>query len=138
MNTLSGGMPELAKAWTAFQKDVGLRPIRDNSDYERITELANSLSDEVGTDEDHPLYSLLDLAMELIGRWEEEHVQIPEAEPREVLRYLIEENNLKQKDLGEIASQALISDILAGRREISKRLAKSLAERFHVGIGAFL
>lgn len=138
MNTLSGGMPELAKAWTTFQKDVGLRPIRDDSDYERITELANSLADEVGSNEDHPLYSLFELAMELIERWEDEHVQIPEAEPREVLRYLLEENSLKQKDLEEIASQTLISDILAGRRAISKRLAKSLAERFHVEVGAFL
>lgn len=138
MTTLSGGMPELVKAWATFQRDVGLRPIRDESDYERISELANSLADEVGDDAEHPLYSMFDLAMELLEHWENEHVHIPEAEPREVLRYLLEEHDLKQKDLEDIASQTLVSDILAGRRAISKRLAKSLADRFHVGIGAFL
>lgn len=138
MTTLSGGMPELVKAWTAFQRDVGLRPIRDESDYERISELANSLADEVGDDAEHPLYSMFELAMELLEHWEDEHVHVPEAEPREVLRYLLEEHDLKQKDLENIASQTLISDILAGRRAISKRLAKSLADRFNVGIGAFL
>jgi HTH-type transcriptional regulator/antitoxin HigA len=76
--------------------------------------------------------------MALIEQWENENVSIPDTPPREVLRYLLEEHNLKQKDLGDLASPTLISDILAGRREISKRLAKSLAERFHVDIGAFV
>ena len=138
MNTPSGGLPELAKAWAAFQDHVALRPIRNEADYERIVALADSLADTVGDDEAHPLYSLFELAMQLIERWEKEHVEIPQAEPREVLRFLLESNALKQKDLADIASQTLISDILAGRREISKRLARSLAERFHVDIGAFV
>lgn len=142
MQSQSGtvGMPELARVWSTFQADVGLRPIRNEADYERISKLADALADEVGDDESHPLYSMFDLSMELIAHWEEEHVVIPEAEPREVLRYLLDEHNLKQKDLeGEgIASQSLISDVLAGRRTISKRLAKSLAERFHVEVSAFL
>lgn len=136
--THSGGLPGLAKAWTTFQSHVALRPIRNESDYKRIHALADSLADAVGDNEDHPLFSLFELTLELIGRWEDEHVTIPDAEPREVLRYLLEANQLKQKDLAEIASQTLISDILAGRREISKRLAKSLAERFHVDVGAFV
>jgi HTH-type transcriptional regulator/antitoxin HigA len=138
MHTQPGGLPELAKAWAAFQNHVALRPIRDDADYERIIALADSLSDTVGDEESHPLYSLLELAMELIERWENARVDIPEAEPREILRFLLEANDLKQKDLADIASQTLISDILTGRRGISKRLAKSLAERFHVNIGAFV
>lgn len=121
-----------------MQSYVDLRPIRNASDYERISALADSLADTVGDDEGHPLYSLFEVAMQLIERWEDEHIEIPQAEPREVLRHLLETNDLKQKDLGDIASQTLVSDILAGRRNISKRLAKSLAERFNVDIGAFI
>jgi HTH-type transcriptional regulator/antitoxin HigA len=51
---------------------------------------------------------------------------------------LLEANNLKQKDLIDLASPTLVSDILAGRRVISKRLAKRLAERFRVDIAAFI
>lgn len=138
MNAPVGGLLELTRAWTAFQSHVSLRTIRNESDYERITQFADSLADIVGDDESHPLYSLFELAMQLIERWEKEHVEIPEAEPHEVLRFLLETHDLKQKDLADIASQTLISDILAGRRAISKRLAKALAERFHVDIGAFV
>jgi HTH-type transcriptional regulator/antitoxin HigA len=76
--------------------------------------------------------------MELIQRWEDDHVVIPDVEPKEVLRFLLEENNLKQKDLSDIASPALISDILAGRREISRSVAKGLAARFQINVSAFL
>lgn len=129
---------ELTKAWAAVQNYIPLRPIRDEEEFERIHALADWLADEIGDNEEHKLYSLFELAMQLIEDWESQNVDIPEAQPREVLRHLLEVNDLKQKDLGDIASQTLISDILAGRREISKRLAKSLAERFNVNIAAFV
>jgi HTH-type transcriptional regulator/antitoxin HigA len=88
--------------------------------------------------ETHPLFSLFEIVMDLIERWEDAHVDIPDVHPREVLRYLLEENGLKQKDLADIASPALVSDILSGRREISKKLARSLAVRFNTGIEAFV
>ena len=134
----SSSLPALTQAWTAFQGHALLRPIRNESDFARLHALADALADSVGDDEDHALYSLFEIAMDLIERWETVHVTIPVAAPREVLRHLLEANQLKQKDLAAIASQTLISDILAGRRDISKRLAKALAERFHVDIGAFI
>lgn len=59
-------------------------------------------------------------------------------EPREVLRKLLEANGLQPEDLHAIASHALVNDILAGRRVISKRLAGLLAERFDVDVDAFI
>jgi HTH-type transcriptional regulator/antitoxin HigA len=131
-------LPELTKAWSAFQQYAPLRPIRSEEDFARIRELADTLADAVGDDDSHPLYSLFELTMSLIEQWENEHVAMPVAPPREVLRHLLEANNLKQKDLEGIASPTLVSDIFAGRREISKRLAKSLARRFNVDIAAFI
>jgi HTH-type transcriptional regulator/antitoxin HigA len=130
--------PELTKAWAALQAHALLRPIRNDADFERVHALADDLSDEVGDDESHPLFSLFEIAMELIEKWEDEHVEIPDSEPKEVLRFLLEEHDLKQKDLSDIASPTLVSDILAGRREISRALAKSLAARFNVNASAFL
>lgn len=138
MNFAISTLPELTRAWSTFQDCAGLRPIRNLADFERVQALANTLADDVGDDEGHPLYSLFEIVLDMIERWEDEHVEIAPAPPREVLRHLLEVNNLKQKDLGEIASQTLVSDILAGRREISKRLAKALAERFHVDVSAFI
>ena len=43
-------------------------------------------------------------------------------------------NGLKQTDLAEIVSQGTLSNILRGKREISKHLAKRLAEHFRVNV----
>lgn len=137
-NQSSSVTPELITAWAALQDHALLRPIRNDTDFERVHALADELADEVGDDLTHPLFDLFELAMLLIEKWEDEHVEIPDLEPKEVLRFLLDENKLKQKDLADIASPTLISDILAGRREISRLLAKSLARRFHVDASAFL
>jgi HTH-type transcriptional regulator/antitoxin HigA len=140
MNTLTplAAMPELSKAWIKLQGCAPLRTIHNQADFDAMRELADSLADSVGDDESHPLYSLFEISMDLIEYWESTHVEMPNAPPREVLRLLLESNQLKQKDLADIASPTLLSDILAGRREISKRLAKLLAARFHVSVGAFI
>lgn len=130
--------PGLKTAWAALQDQALLRPIRNDTDFERVHALVDELADEVGDDVNHPLFDLFELAMMLVEKWEDEHVEIPDAEPKEVLRFLLEENGLKQKDLADIASPTLISDILAGRREISRALAKSLATRFNVNVSAFV
>lgn len=129
---------ELTSAWKAVQKYAHLRPIQDEDEYEHIQELCNWLADEVRDDDTHPLFSMFELAMQLMEDWESDHVVVPDVLPREVLRHLLETNNLKQKDLSDIATPTLISDILSGRREISKRLAKALAERFNVDVAAFV
>ena len=67
-------MPELEKAWTALQNLALLRPVRSCSDFERVHALTDALADEVGDDEGHPLFSMFELTMELIQRWEDEHV----------------------------------------------------------------
>ncbi len=128
----------LTQVWTALREQTSLRSIHDADDLNQVCALANTLADTVGENEDHPLYSLYEIALDLIEQWEDKHVSIPTAPPREVLRHLLETNNLKQKDLIDIASPTLVSDILGDRREISKRLAKSLAERFRVDIAAFI
>ena len=63
---------------------------------------------------------------------------MPIAAPSEVLRYLMDEHGLSQSDFSGIASQGTISDILSGRRGISKALAKKMAARFQVSAVVFL
>lgn len=133
----SGGFPEIAKTWSALQDQVFLKPIRNEDDYRKMVALANELADHL-EEEDGPLNELFDLVTDLIELWESSHAQVPKAEPREVLRYLLEAHDLKQKDLADIASPTVISDILAGRRKISKNVAKALAERFGVDASVFL
>ncbi|WP_201220263.1 helix-turn-helix domain-containing protein [Halochromatium roseum] len=45
---------------------------------------------------------------------------------------------MKQEDLADCAPQSRISDILRGRRGISKEIARKLAKRFNVSAAVFL
>ena len=50
-----------------------LRPIHCEADSDRMVALMNALLDMAGDDEDHPLSGLLELAAELVSRYEREH-----------------------------------------------------------------
>lgn len=96
------------------------------------------LLDEIGDDESHPLADVLDYLADRVAAYEEEHAPIPEAEPKEVLRILMNQHGLNQADLDDCAPQGRISDILNGRRGISKEIARRLARRFDVSAALFL
>jgi HTH-type transcriptional regulator/antitoxin HigA len=115
-----------------------LLTIRDEREYDAAVERLNELLDEIGTDENHPLYSLLGTLGTLIQAYEEEHHSIPEAKGTEVLRFLMDEHGLTQSDLPEVGSQGVVSEILNGKRELNVRQIRALAKRFKVSTAAFV
>ena len=83
--------------------------------------------------------SFLDLLTLLISNYEDKHFPIPEGDPVEVLRHLMESQDLKQEDLvGVIGSRGVVSEVVNGKRSISKAQAKALAEYFGVDVGCFI
>jgi HTH-type transcriptional regulator / antitoxin HigA len=83
--------------------------------------------------------SLLRLLAHLVDDFERRFYAIPEAEPREVLRELMRVNQLKQVDMVTIfGTKSVISEVLSGKRQISKAQAKALAKRFSVSTDVFL
>ncbi len=69
----------------------------------------------------------------LIEAYDREHHRLPEASGIDVLRFLMEEHGLAQKDLPEIGGQGVVSEVLAGRRRLNLRQIQALAARFGVG-----
>ena len=128
----------LERTWAAFDRVAHLRPIRNEAEYERTVALMNGLLDIVGDQEGHALAGLLDLVSELVEDYDAEHYAIEASEPREVLRYLIEQRGLKQSDLAEIVPQGNLSAILSGKRKISATLAGKLARYFNVSPAVFI
>jgi HTH-type transcriptional regulator/antitoxin HigA len=123
---------------THWESISPLLTIRDEHDYDAAVERMNELLDEIGTDESHPLYSLLDTLGTLIQAYEEEHHSIPEMKGAEVLRFLMDEHELTQSDLPEVGSQGVVSEILNGKRELNVRQIRAMAERFKVSPAAFV
>jgi HTH-type transcriptional regulator / antitoxin HigA len=70
----------------------------------------------------------------LIEKWDDEHSTFTDADPIEILRYLMEENKLKSVDMASLLgiSKSLFSDIMNYRRGLSKEVIRKLSERFKV------
>lgn len=128
----------ILRAWMPFKQLIGVTSVRTDEDYAQASATIDALLDEVGDNENHPLADVLDYLADQVKAYEDENFQIPEAEPKEVLRLLMEQHGLKQEDLDDCAPQGRISDILSGKRSISKEIAKRLAHRFHVRADVFL
>lgn len=125
-------------AWKSFKQLIGVTSVRTEEDYAQARATIDTLLTEVGDNENHPLADVLDYLADQVKAYEDENFQISEAEPNEVLRFLMEQHGLKQEDLGDCAPQSRISDILSGKRSISKEIAKRLAHRFNVRADVFL
>ena len=128
----------ILRAWLPFKELVGVTVVRTEADYAQARATIDALLDEVCDNESHPLADVLDYLADQAKAYEDDNFQIPEAEPKEVLRFLMDQHRLKQEDLGDCAPQGRISDILCGKRSISKEVAKRLAYRFHVRADVFL
>ena len=126
---------EIQTHWTAIRP---IFSIRNEAEYDQAVARLNELLDEVGTDESHPLYDLLDTLGTLIQAYEEQHHPMPEVGGAEMLRFLMEEHGLKQADLPEVGSQGVVSEILSGKRELNIRQIRALAQRFHVSAAVFV
>ncbi len=112
--------------------------IRNEREYDRAVKRLNNLLDEVGTNERHPLYGLLDTLGTLIHAYEEEHFKESEPSGPEMLRYFMDEHELKQSDLPEVGSQRAVSEVLSGKRELTAKQIRALASRFHVAPAVFV
>lgn len=128
----------IQSSWTKLDSMVHLRPIHDETGYDQMTSLMNSLLDVVGDNEDHALSGLLELVGDLVSIYEREHYAIEPAEPKDSLRFLIEARGLKQDDLCAIVPQGNLSAILAGKRKISATLAGKFGKFFGVSPAIFV
>ena len=127
--------PELKRSWTKISP---LLNIQNEREYDEAVERLNALVDEVGTDEDHPLYSLLDTLGTVTYAYEEKHHTMPECRGGDVLQYLMDEHDLTQSELPEVGSQGVVSEIVRGKRELNIRQIRVLAERFSVSPSVFI
>lgn len=81
---------------------------------------------------------LISLLTVLIEAYENEHHAIAGARPSDVVRHLMEAHQLRQKDLLDIfGAESTVSDVLNGKREITKEQIRRMSARFHVSAAAF-
>ena len=110
----------------------------NEKDYNKLVNLLDSLIDEVGNNENHPLASLMETIGSLIETYEAQYINEIEGNPIDILIALMEEHGLKQSDLSEIGSQGVVSEILTCQRQLNVRQIKMLSKRFKVSPAVFI
>ena len=127
---------EIAKVWPVV-REVFTVP-HNNKQYKKLVSFLDSVIDEVGEDENHPLASLMETLGSLIESYESQHVPELSGDPIHTLKSLMKEHGLKQADMKEIGSQGVVSEVLSGKRSLNSRQIKALSERFGVSPAVFI
>jgi HTH-type transcriptional regulator/antitoxin HigA len=112
--------------------------VRTEREYRRLlrsTEQLMEKPDETITEEEGRLLELLSV---LIEEYEDRMHPLPKAQPHKMLAYLLEDKGMKPSDLWTMLAKSRVSEILSGKRGISKSQAKALANLLHVPVDVFL
>jgi HTH-type transcriptional regulator/antitoxin HigA len=112
--------------------------IETEKENERMLAVVQKLMDK-GENISPEEEKLLKLFVRLIEDFEQKYYHPEEAEPLEILHHLMEARGLKQTHLWEIfGSKGIASEVLNGKRGISKTHARALADYFHVPADLFI
>ena len=121
----------------ALLRKVPPKVIRTEKENEAYTEVLYELDrrSKPLTAAEKELAELLTL---LIEDFEERRYRIPRAKPLDVVRFLMEQHNLLQKDLADVfGTRSIVSEVLSGKRDLNKDHIERLSARFHVSPEVF-
>jgi HTH-type transcriptional regulator / antitoxin HigA len=127
-----------ADPYTRLCVDFPPRRIRNDRQCAHVEAVIHRLLDKprlTRAEEDY-----LDTLSALVEAYENENhpIDASAVRPHEMLRYLMEVNNLKQEDLVPVlGSKAAVSLAVNGKRELSKPQIQALTRRFRISPAAF-
>jgi HTH-type transcriptional regulator/antitoxin HigA len=110
--------------------------IHSDEDLAAYTEALFELTAKVNlAPEDEEAIELLTV---LIDRYESKHYPVPAADPIDVLRFLLDQNGLSQRDISEeVGGESTVSLILSGKRQLNRDHIARLSHRFNVSPAVF-
>jgi HTH-type transcriptional regulator / antitoxin HigA len=117
--------------YAVLLQKIAPKVMRTEQENEAYTEILYELDRRKNlTAAEKELAELLTLSIE---NFEETRYRLPRAKPLDVLRFLMEQHQLKQKDLVKVFGTAsVVSEVLSGKRELNKEHIRRLSRRFHV------
>ena len=117
--------------------EIAPRAIETEEEYDRLLAVAERLTFAKNlTPEERALYKLL---VTLIKVYETENYPMDKSEPHEILQHVMESSGTRQADLvGIIGSSGVVSEVVNGKRAISKAQAKALGDYFKISPSLFI
>ncbi len=114
-----------------------LRPIRSDAELDRAIAMIDSLITRDDLDLGEEDY--VDVLSDLVHRYEAEHDPIAPVPDSEMVRFLLESNDMAQTELAQRSeiAESTISEILAGKRKLSRRHIATFSKVFRVSPAVF-
>ena len=127
-----------ATAYENLLLDVCPRPIRSRTAYHRALRHVERLMNKPHLSP--PESEMVDLLSLLIEQYEAVEYPTPECSPAEILQHLLEARGITKAQLARDTGipRSVITNVLAGRRAISKTNAVKLASYFNVSLHLFI
>ena len=131
------GATTVAAKYGSILKERRPGVIHGVREYEKARRQAEALIDRDSLPPQEERY--LELLVALIERYEDERFALPRSTPLEALKELMLARSTSQSELAVlIGSKGNASEILSGARDISKNVARKLADHFRVPVDLFV
>jgi HTH-type transcriptional regulator/antitoxin HigA len=115
-----------------------LRPIRTEDENDQAATVCDLLTDRLD-DLSQAESDYLEVLTDLVGKFESRWKDVSDMDPRALVEYLMEQNNLSQSDLvPEFGSASRVSEFLSGKRGLSLEQVRRLSSRFKLNPSALL
>jgi HTH-type transcriptional regulator/antitoxin HigA len=96
--------------------EIVIKPIVSEKDYQQTLEIIDSLLDKNPSENSYEFH-VLDTLTTLVQKYEAVHYPVPDPDPIEYLKFVMEQRGLKPKDLVEyIGPKSRVSEILNRKR----------------------
>lgn len=109
---------------------MNITPIRTEYDYNNALKRIDKLMDaEPNTKE----FDELDILVTLVESYEEKHYKIDAPDPISAIKFRMEQEGLKQKDLiSAIGDETRVSKVLKGQRKLTVDMIQKLHYQFKI------
>lgn len=128
--------PATEEEYLALVRAFPLLSIRDDAHLDEALAVIDRLTDKPDRSQAEEAY--LDALTDLVEVYETVYVVIPPVSGIAALRYLMEENGLRQIDLAHLfGAPSIVSEVLSGKRRLALAHMERLAEHFGLPISVF-
>ncbi len=110
--------------------------INTDNDLNQAIAYAEELTN-IFENENTEIEPLLDFVLAVIEKYEDKHYPVKRSSPVEVLKFLMDQHGHKQKDLTDVATKSVISEILNGKRQLNKNHIDKLSKKYHTSPAVF-
>jgi HTH-type transcriptional regulator/antitoxin HigA len=109
---------------------MNIKPIRNEQDYQQALQRIDELMDAVPQTQE---FDELDILATLVENYEQKHYFIDAPDPIAAIKFRMEQEGLKQKDLiPVIGDKSIVSKVLKGQRKLTVEMIRGLNQSLKI------